>query len=176
MVLISTSTAPTTYGLAGDGGIPTANNVTLTYPMAAAASITEGDFVKLNSTLTGDIIKCTDTADNAIGIAAMTQDNSSGVSGDKFCTVMRKGFAYATAALVSSGTVAGKDIHMDELLYLSKTASYNPYEGQTLTSTNGGTLVARSLDQVTKPTTTGTTTYAKIRIYLDRLSKSTLVA
>lgn len=129
--------------------------------------------MKLASTTAGTVTRCTDTADDAIGIAFVDVDNSSGVAGDKYCPVMRKGFAYMTAVLSSSGTVCGKDINFDNVLYLSKTASYNPYEGQTLTSTAGGTLVAKALDAVSKPSST-TATMAKIRVYIDRLYKGTM--
>jgi len=173
MVLISTSSEPTTYGLGGSGGIPSKSNVVLTYGMAASSSVSKGDWVKLSSTTAGTIEKCSDTADNAIGVAFTDIDNSSGSANDKYCAVLRKGFAYVTAALSSSGTVCGKDINFDDLLYLSKTAAYNEFEGQTLTSTNGGTLVARALDRVSKPSTT-TPTYSKIRVYMDRLFKGTM--
>lgn len=175
MVLISTSTEPTTYGLGGSGGIPSAKNVTLTYPMAASASVSKGDWVKLTSTTAGTIERCSDTADNAIGIAFVDVDNSSGSAGDKYASVMRQGFAYVTAALSSSGTACGKSINFGDVLYLSATAAHNPYEGQTLTSTNGGTLVGRAMDAVTKPSTT-TATLAKIRVYIDRLYKGTMTA
>ena len=173
MVLISTSTEPTTYGLGGSGGIPSAKNIVLTYPMAASSSVSKGDFVKLTSSTAGTVERCTDTADNAEGIAFVDVDNSSGSAGDKYCSVMKQGFAYVTAALSSSGTVCGKAINIGDVLYLSKTAAYNPYEGQTLTSTNGGTLVGRAMDAV-DIASSATPTYAKIRVYIDRLYKGTM--
>jgi len=180
MVLISTSTEPSVYGLGGSGGIPSKSNVVLTYPMAASASVSKGDWVKLNSTVTGDIVRCSDTADNAIGVAFTDVDNTykadgttAGASGDKFAAVLRQGFAYVSGAVSSSGNACGKLINMDDVLYLSATAAYNPFEGQTLTSTNGGVLVARALDsQVIAPSTTPI--YPKIRVYMDRLFKGTL--
>jgi len=181
MVLISTSTEPSVYGLGGSGGIPGKTNVVLTYPMAASASVSAGDWVKLSDTTAGDIIRCSDTADSPLGVAFTTVDNTykadgttAGASGDKFCAVLRQGFAYVSGAVSSSGTVCGKLIECDDLLYLAKTASYNPYEGQTLTTTNGGTKVARSFDSVVIAPTT-TCTFPKIRVYLDTLSKSALL-
>jgi len=176
MVLISTATEPTTYGLGGSGGIPSKHNVVLTHGMAASASVSSGDWVKLASTTAGTIQRCSDTADNAIGVAFANVDNSSGSANDKYCPVLRQGFAYVTANLSSSGGISNKAINFDDLLYLSATAAYNPYEGQTLTSTAGGTyIVARALDAVDIAATT-TPTYAKIRVYLDRLHKGTMVA
>ena len=181
MVLISTSTEPSVYGLGGSGGIPSKGNVVLTYPMAASSSVSQGDWVKLSDTTAGDIVRCSDTADSAIGVAFTSVDNTykadgttAEASGDKFCAVLRQGFAYVSGAVSSSGTVCGKLIECDDLLYLAKTAAYNPYEGQTLTTTNGGTLVARSFDsQVIAADTTAI--FPKIRVYLDRLSKATLL-
>jgi len=74
----------------------------------------------------------------------------------------------------SSGTPAGGAINFGALLYLSVTSATHPYEGQGLTATNGGTCVAKSMDQVAVPTDT-TTKIVKIRVYLDRLSKAALV-
>lgn len=181
MVLISTSTEPSVYGLGGSGGIPSKSNVVLTYPMAASASVSKGDWVMLSDTTAGDIVRCTDTADNPIGVAFTDVDNTyksdgttAGASGDKYCAILRQGFAYVSGAVSSSGNACGKLIECDDLLYLTATAAYNPYEGQTLTTTNGGTKVARSFDsQVIAPTTTPI--YPKIRVYLDRLSKSALL-
>lgn len=173
MVLISTSTEPSVYGLGGSGGIPSKSNVVLTYPMAASASVSKGDWLELASTTAGTVQKCSDTADNPIGVAFTDVDNSSGSASDKYVAALRQGFAYVSGAVSSSGTVAGKAINFDDVLYLSKTAAYNPYEGQTLTSTNGGTLVARALDAQVIATTT-TPIYPKIRVYMDRLFKGTL--
>jgi hypothetical protein len=176
MVLLSTSEEPTVYGLGGSGGIPSKGNVVLTYPMAASSSVSKGDWVKLASTTAGTIERCSDTADNAIGVAFVDVDNSDGSASDKYCSVMRQGFAYVTGVIAGSGNTAGKAINFDDVLYLSATAEDNEYEGQTLTSTNGGTLVARALDAVTMSSTDTTTKLAKIRVYMDRLFKSTLTA
>ena len=53
MVLSSTAVEPSVYGLGGSGGIPSANNVVMTYPMAASASLSRGDWVKLASATAG---------------------------------------------------------------------------------------------------------------------------
>jgi len=180
MVLISTSTEPSVYGLGGSGGIPSKGNVVLTYPMAASSSVSKGDWVKLSDTTAGDIVRCSDTADSTIGVAFTSVDNTyksdgttAGASGDKYCAVLRQGFAYVSGAVSSSGT-AGGAIDCDELLYLSVTAAFNPFEGQTVTATTCGTLVCRSFDsQVIAADTTPI--YPKIRVYLDRLSKSALL-
>jgi hypothetical protein len=174
MVLISTSSEPSVYGLGGSGGIPTRTNVVLTYPMAASASVSRGDWVKLSSTVTGVIVKCTDTADKPLGVAFTDVDNSSGAASAKYCPILRKGFAYVSAGISSSGAVIGKLINFDDLLYLSATASYTPYEGQILTSTNGGTCVARAMDSnVIAPSTTPL--FVKMRVYLDRLTSSSML-
>lgn len=173
MSLTSTAVEPTLYGLGGSGGIPSKGNIVLTYPMAASASVSRGDWV-LENTATGVIQKCTDTADNPIGVAFVDVDNSSGSASDKYCPVLRQGFAYLDGLSSSSGTPAGGAINFGALLYLSVTSSSHPFEGQGLTATNGGTLVAKSMDQVAVPTDTSTK-IVKIRAYLDRLSKSTLV-
>jgi len=180
MVLISTSTEPSVYGLGGSGGIPSKSNVVLTYPMAASASVSHGDWVKLSDSTAGDIVRCTDTADSPIGVAFNDADNTyksdgttAGASGDKFCAVLRQGFAYVSGAVSSSGAGCDKAIECDDLLYLSASGAFNPYEGQTITSTTGGTLVARSFDsQVIAADTTPI--YPKIRVYLDRLFKGTM--
>jgi len=98
---------------------------------------------------------------------------TAGAAGDKFCSVLRQGFAYVSGAISSSGTVAGRAINFDDVLYLSATAAYNPYEGQTLVATNGGTLVARAMDANVIAADT-TPIYPKIRVYLDRLFKGTM--
>ncbi len=174
MALTSTAVEPTLYGLGGSGGIPSQKNITLTYPMAASASVSRGDWV-LQDTTTNVISKCTDTADNAIGVAFADIDNSSGAASDKFAPVMRQGFAFVDGLTKSSGAVAGRAINFDDVLYLQVTSAAYPFEAQGLGATNSGSLVAKSMDQVAVPADTGMT-IAKIRVYLDRLSKSALLA
>lgn len=175
MVLSATLT-PSVYGLGGDGGIPSAHNVVITYPMAASASVSVGDWVKLSSTTAGTVSKCTATGDNPIGVAFVTTDNSSGSAGDKFASVLRKGYAYLDVVLTASGTYYNTPVTIDGVLYLAGSATAAADKGQTLTPTTAATLgteiVAKALDSVPVPATTGT---YKVRCYIDRLSKSVLV-
>lgn len=171
MVTISTAAEPTTRGLAGSGGIPTAKNIVLTYPMAASASVSAGDFVELSSTTAGTVQICSDTADDPIGVAYSTVDNTSGSAGDLYVAIVRKGIVEVTAGVSSSGTVIGKIINFDDLLYLSKTASYTAYEGQVVTSTAGGTCVGRALDR--QAIASGTTpVFCKMRMWIDCITSS----
>jgi len=181
MVLLSTSTEPSAYGLGGSGGIPSKGNVVLTYPVHTSASVSKGDFVMLNSTTTNAIVKCTSTSDNPIGIAFTDVDNTSGTVtalgvSDKYCAVMRDGFAYVTAVNGSSGN-QGKQIGFDEVLYLVSTSATCPLGGQALSSSgDGATVVARSFDRGDVPTTGTAYNFHKIRVYIDRLSKAVIVA
>jgi hypothetical protein len=175
---LTATTEPTTYGMAGSGGIPTRDNVVLTYPMAASASVSSGDWVKLTSTTAGTIVKCSATSDSPIGIAFANVDNTygddgvtAGAAGGKFCPVLRRGFAYVDGVVAASGN-SGPIINFDDGLYLAGTVST---EGQVLSATstaNGDVIVARSFDRVAAVTTSA---LFKIRVYIDRLTKSVVV-
>jgi hypothetical protein len=181
---LSATLTPSAFGLGGNGGIPKSDNVVLTYPMAASSSVSSGDWVKLSSTTAGTITKCTSTADNPIGIAFTNIDNTykddgvtAGAAGDKYCAVLRKGFAYMDAIITASGVYGSTPIGIDAPLYLSGSATATLQSGQLLTPTTdtalGTVIVARALDYVPVPTTTA---MYKIRVYIDRLNKSVLVA
>lgn len=175
MVLSSTAVEPSVYGLGGSGGIPSANNVVMTYPMAASASLSRGDWVKLASATAGTISKCTATSDNPIGIAFVDIDNSSGSASDKYAPVLRKGFAYVDAVITASGTY-DEPVTIDSAMYLAGSAQATADVGQRLTATTdtavGTEVLARALDAVTTPSTTAV---YKIRVYIDRLSKAVIV-
>lgn len=172
MTLTSTASEPTVYGLGGSGGLPSLGNVVLTYPMAASASCIEGDFIKLTSTSAGTVEMCTATGDVMIGIAKTTIDNSSGAASDKYCPVLRQGFAYVDAIVTASGEY-DEPIRINDAMYLTGSAQAGADKGQRLTSTTntaiGTVKVARALDSVAAQTTTG---IFKIRVYIDFLNKA----
>lgn len=173
---LSATLSASVFGLGGNGGIPTAGNVVLTYPMAASASISNGDWVKLSSTTTGVVVKCSATGDNPIGVAFTTVDNSSGAAGDLSVAVCRRGFAYVDAVITASGTYSGTPITFDGVMYLAGSATVSTDVGQVLSPLTAGTvgtvIVARSFDAVPLPTATAA---YRIRVFLDRLGKSTMV-
>lgn len=172
---LSSTNEPTVYGLGGSGGIPSKNNVVLTYPMAATASLSRGDFVKLSSATAGTVDKCTATSDNPIGIAFVDVDNTSGAASDKYAPVLRQGFAYVDAVITASGTY-DEPITIDSAMYLAGSAQAAADVGQRLTATTdtavGTVVLARAFDAVTTPSTTAV---YKIRVYIDRLSKAVIV-
>lgn len=170
MVLTSDSTDPTNFGLGGGGGIPSKDNMVLTYGVKASSSVSKGDWVKLSDSKVGAIEKVSATSDTPVGVAFVDVDNSDGSDNDKFCSVLRKGFAYVTAVTASGSGVVGKAIYMDSTLQLSQSLSYNPYTAQTLSSSGNGPSVAKALDHVAQPS--GDATFTKIRVFLDRMSAS----
>ncbi len=172
MSLTATLSA-STFGMGGNGGIPSAGNVVLTYPLAASASVSSGDWVKLSSTTAGTVVKCSSTTDNPIGVAFETKDNSSGAAGDLYTSVLRRGFAYVDGFVAGSGN-NGPALTFDGSLYMSGTNCVGS-EGQICTGTSttaGNVIIARCFDAVPVPRTGA---LYKIRIYIDRLTKSVIV-
>lgn len=170
-MVFSATTEPSAYGLGGSGGIPSEDNVVLTFPMAASASVSQGDFVKLTSTTAGTIERCTATSDSVLGIADVTVDNSSGSAADKYCGVLKRGFTYIDGIVAASGTY-DEPIRFNDALYLTGSAVAATDAGQRLTSTTdtgvGTAKIAVALDAVAAPSTSYT--LAKIRVYVDFLS------
>jgi len=164
------TTEPSVYGLGGSGGIPSAGNVVVTYPMAASASVSQGDFIKLTSTTAGTVERCTATSDSVIGIADVDVDNSSGSAGDKYAPVLRKGFAYVDGLVAASGTY-DEPIRVNDSLYLTGSAVAAADAGQRLTSTTdtavGTEKLAVAMDAVATPS--ADYTLAKLRVYVDFL-------
>jgi hypothetical protein len=173
MVLTSTSVDPTVFGLGGDGGVPSAGDVVVTYPMAASASVSAGDFVKLTDTEAGTVERCTASGDAAFGIAKATIDNSDGAASDAYLPVLRQGFEIVDGVVAASGTY-NEPIRFNDALYLTGSAVNAIDPGQTLTSTTdtgvGTTIVARAMDAVDTPSSDYTR--AKIRVYVDFLNKA----
>jgi hypothetical protein len=170
---LTSTTEPTTYGLAGSGGITSFANIVFTYPLAASASVSAGDWVKLSSTTAGTIAKCSATNDTPIGVAFATVDNTSGAAGALYCGVVVKGVVYADAIVNASGNT-GTIINFNDAMYLAGTlnaASAGAAEGQALSSTttsNGTGILGRSLDRVAIPSTSAV---YKIRVYINELDK-----
>lgn len=170
MSLTSGALDPTVFGLGGDGGIPSANNVIITAPMKASSSLSKGDFVKLTSTSAGTVEKCTATSDTVYGLAWTDCDNSSGAAGDKKASILKKGFAYVDARVTASG-VYDEPIRFNDVLYLCGSASEAADVAQRVTSTTdtgvGTAKIARAMDAVATPTATG---LYRIRVYVDYLN------
>jgi hypothetical protein len=172
MGLTSTASEPTVSGLGGSGSVPTFNNIIFSYPMAASASVSQGDFVKLASSTAGTISKCSATSDTMIGIANVSIDNSSGSAGDKYCPVIVAGVATVDGLVTASGTY-DEPIRFRDAMYLCGSATAAGDIAQKLTSTTaatvGTTKVARALDAVSTPTTSAT---YRIRVYVNFLDKA----
>jgi len=176
MTLTSTATEPTVYGLGGAGGIPSQSNIVLTYPAAASQTILAGDWIKLISTTAGTVGVCTATSDSPIGVAETSVDNSAGAAGDKYVPVVRQGVVYCDVAVNASGN-SGKIVNFDDGMYLAGTLNARGATAvaQVLTASstdNGTTIIARALDSIALPTTSA---IFKMRVYLDRMSKSVVV-
>jgi hypothetical protein len=179
MTLTSTAVAPSVSGNGGNSGIPSFQNVILTYPMAASSSVSKGDFVKLVSTSAGTVSKITATSDTFLGIAQANIDNTykddgvtAGAAGDKYCPVLRRGFDEVDARVCASGTY-DEAIRMNDIMYLCGSAAEAADIGQRLTSTTdtavGTAKVAKALDSVAAQSTTG---LFKIRVYIDTLTNN----
>jgi len=174
---LSSSTSPTAWGLGTDEGIPTAHNEVTTHPMAASASVSRGDWVQIHTTA-DTVTKCSDTAASPDGIAWVDVNNTykddgvtAGAAGDKYCPVLRKGFAYVDGMVTASGNYAAT-IYFNDLVYLNGSISGIGTEGQAVSAySSGGTLAGRSLDYVAVPSASA---LYKIRVYIDRLSKATM--
>ena len=169
---LTATTNPSTWGDNESGNIPSEDNIVLTYPVAAAVSMSDGDFVKLTNTTTNTVEACTATGDTVFGIVLKDADNSSGVAGDIEVPVLRKGFAYVDGIVAASGTY-DEPIRMNDVMYLCGSAVASTDVAQVLTSTTdtavGTAKVARALDYVSTPS--ADYTLAKIRVYIDTLSK-----
>lgn len=159
---------PSNFGLGGQGGIPSEDNVIWTYKAAASTSYSKGDFVKLSDSTNGYIGKVSATGDSMIGVVATDVDNSSGSAGDKYVPVVRKGVVEVDAIVAASGLLSATIFH-DSLLYLNH-ANTSPTvsAGTALTSTNtGGIVVGSALDSVPVPTSSAV---YRMRVFIDRLN------
>jgi hypothetical protein len=170
MTLTSTAVAPTVAGNGAYSGIPSFQNVILTYPMAATSSVAKGDYVKLVSTSANTVGKITATSDTFLGIAQANVDNTTGAAGDLYAPVLRRGFDETDAVVTASGEY-DEPIRMNDIMYLCGSATEAADIGQRLSSTtntaHGTAKVARALDSVAAQTTTG---LFKIRVYIDTLT------
>ena len=179
MTLTSTAVAPTVSGNGGNVGAPTFQNFVMTYPMAASASISKGDFIKLADTAANTVSKMTATTDTFLGIANVNIDNTyksdgvtAGAAGDKYVSVIRKGFAEVNGRVSASGPY-DEPILINSPMYVCSGTITTTDNGQCLTSTThtgiGTKIVARSIDAVAAQTTTG---LFKISVYIDTLTNN----
>lgn len=158
---------PSVFGQGGQGGITSEDNIVFTYKMAASASLSKGDFVKLSDSTNGYVSKVTATSDACVGVAAETIDNSSGSAGDKYISVIRQGIVEIDAVVAASAMNA--TIFLDSPLYLCH-ANTTPAvaAGAALTATNtGGIIVGSAIDSVPVPSTTA---LYRMRVFIDRLN------
>ena len=158
---------PSVFGMGGQGGITSEDNIVFTYKMAASASLSKGDFVKLSDSTNGYVSKVTATSDACVGVAAASVDNSSGSAGDLYVPVIRQGIVEVDAIVAASSLNA--TIFLDSPLYLTH-ANTTPAvaAGAALTATNtGGIIVGSAIDSVPVPSTTA---LYRMRVFIDRLN------
>jgi len=165
---------PSVFGLGGQGGITSEDNIVFTYKMAASASLSKGDFVTLSDSTNGYVSKVTATSDSCVGVAAVSVDNTykadgitAGAAGDKFIGVIRQGIVEIDGLVTASTMNAA--IFLDSPLYLSH-ANTLPVvtAGGALTATNtGGIIVGSAIDSVPVPSASA---LYRMRVFIDRLN------
>lgn len=159
---------PSNIGLGGQGGISSEDNIVFTYKMAASASCSKGDFLKLTSSALGTVEKCTATGDAMIGVSAVSVDNSSGAAGDLFVPVIVQGIVEVDGVVAASGNMAATIFH-NSPLYLTHAVTGVAGAGQALTATNSGSaLIGVALDAVTAVPTASA--LYRMRVFIDRLN------
>lgn len=166
---------PSNLGLGGQGGITSEDNIVFTYKMAASASLSKGDFVKLSDSTNGYVSKCTATSDSCIGVAQVSVNNTykadgvtAGAAGDKYVPVIVQGIVEIDAVVTASAVMNATIFH-NQALYLNHAVTTPAVTaGHALTSTNtGGVVVGAALDSVPIPTTTA---LYRMRVFIDRLN------
>lgn len=168
MAWTSTATAPTNRGMAiGENPV---QNLVLTFPAAASASLAKGDFVTMDDD--GYVSKNTTNEAVIHGVAMAPCDNSSGSAGDKYVAVCVKGIVEVDALVMDTDGSSGYDhaIVVGEIVYVGGDAGTTAADGQAAVSgqgTNGVTsnplgIALDACDGVT----TGNTLYL-CRVYID---------
>lgn len=158
---------PSNFGMGGQGGIVSEDNIVFTYKMAASSSLSKGDFVKLSDSTNGYVSKVTATSDSCVGVAATDIDNSSGSAGDLYVPVIRQGIVEVDGVVAASALNA--TIFQDSPLYLNHALTDPEVSaGAALTATNtGGIIVGSAIDSVPVPDSTA---LYRMRVFIDRLN------
>lgn len=160
------TTAPDAYGF--PQGLPSEDNIVLTYKAAADTHYYARDLVTL-STSAGTVAKCTGKASVFDGVVIDEVDNTGGAAGDKFVSVLVKGFALVNGFVEATGEPEDDTITYNDLVYLSADAA-GVGAGQKVTATNdSSTLVGRALDTVAVGAADKN---VELRVYINCLQKS----
>jgi len=162
------TTSPTGYGADGTGNVSTEGNIVLTYPAAASTHYYRRDLVTV-STTAGTVSKC--SAKNSVfdGVVLEEVDNSSGAAGDKYVSVLVKGFVDLNGFVEATGETEDDTITYNDLVYLSADTE-GVGAGQKVTATNAtSTVVGRALDNVTVG---AADINAVIKVYVNCVEKS----
>jgi len=160
------TTAPDAYGF--PQGVPSEDNVVMTYKAAASTHYYARDLVTL-STSAGTVAKCSGKASVFDGIVLEECDNSNGAAGDKYVSVLVKGFAVLNGFVEATGETEDDTITYNDLVYLSADAA-GVGAGQKVTALNSSsTLVGRALDYVAVGSADKN---VELRVYVNCLQKS----
>lgn len=160
------TTAPDAYGFSN--GIPSEDNKVLTYKAAASTHYYARDLVTL-STTAGTVGKCTGKASVFDGVVIAECDNSDGAAGDKYVSVLVKGFVELNGFVEATGETEDDTITFNDLVYLSADTE-GVGAGQKVTALNStSTVVGRAYDYAVSTTSDKNIV---LRTYIDCISKS----
>lgn len=166
---------PSNFGLGGQGGISSEDNIVFSYKMAASSSASKGDALTLTDSSTGTVTKVTATSDSVVGYASVDVDNTykadgvtAGAVGDKYIGVIVKGVIETDAIISATGAVNATIFHNSPLYINHAITTPAVAAGAALTATNsGGVIVGMALDSVVVPSTTA---LYRMRVFIDRLN------
>lgn len=163
----TTTTDPNDFGAAR--GVENANNLVLTFPVAASQSLSKGDFVTLNDT---GLATKNATKEVAIdGIVMTDVDNSTGSAADKYAPILVKGVAEVDGYVEVSGSNYDADIDVGAEVIVGENSTST---GQVLVASDGTGVttsnnnIGIALDAIDTPTSAATT--RKLRVYIDRFT------
>ena len=162
------TTDPDTFGLNGNSGIPSEDNVVITVKAAASTHYYRRDLVTL-STTTNTLAKCTGKASVFDGVVLDEVDNSDGAAGDLYVSVLVKGFIDLNGFVEATGETEDDTITFNDLVYLSAD-TVGVGAGQKVTSLDASsTLVGRAFDYTVSGTADKNIV---LRTYIDCIAKS----
>lgn len=166
---------PTAYGAMPSGTESWFDGKVFGYFVASGETISKGTFVRLASSTTNTIAAISSSLSDTtfIGIAVGALDNSAGTTAsDTKVGILREGIAMVDLLVASASGTQNATINFDDLLYLSDTESGIGTAGQSLTGTDNGVPIARSIDKADRP---AASTLFKGRVYINTLSKALFV-
>lgn len=169
----TTTTDPNYFGSAR--GVENAQNLVLTFPVAASQTLKKGDFITLNAT---GLATKNATKEVAIdGIVMSDVNNATGANAAKTVPVLVKGITEVDGYVELSGSTYDGNIDVGAVVIVGENSTST---GQVLVATDGSgvttsnKLIGIALDAIDRPTSAATT--RKLRVYIDRFTGANLTA